>query len=312
MKKENNESRNEIALFRYGLIAPLITDTYEESSQTKYLKNVASKTYEINGRSEKYAWQTIKSWYSAYKSGGYEALIPKTRSDARTSRKLSIDAINQIIDIKEKYPHITGTLIYQKLIEDGFINPNDVSLSTVLKYIRDNKYKFAEIDGIDRRAFVMEHANDCWQADTSRGPYLTINGKKVLTYLIAIIDDASRMIVGAKFFFNDKAINLQEVMKNAIKTYGIPKKLFVDNGKTYKNNQLNIICASLGLILIHARPFSGASKGKIERFFHTMKSTWMRGLNWDEITNIDELNELLNDFINIYNNTEHSSKKKMV
>ena len=307
MKKENNESRNEIALFRYGLIAPLITDTYEESSQTKYLKNVASKTYEINGRSEKYAWQTIKSWYSAYKSGGYEALIPKTRSDARTSRKLSIDAINQIIDIKEKYPHITGTLIYQKLIEDGFINPNDVSLSTVLKYIRDNKYKFAEIDGIDRRAFVMEHANDCWQADTSRGPYLTINGKKVLTYLIAIIDDASRMIVGAKFFFNDKAINLQEVMKNAIKTYGIPKKLFVDNGKTYKNNQLNIICASLGLILIHARPFSGASKGKIERFFHTMKSTWMRGLNWDEITNIDELNELLNDFINIYNNTEHSS-----
>ena len=199
MKKEKDELKKEIALFRYGLIAPLITDTYEESSQTKYLKNIANKTYEINGRNEKYSWQTIKNWYLAYKSGGYEALIPKTRSDACTSRKLNTDAINQLIDIKEKYPHITGTLVYQKLSEDGFINPNDVSLSTVLKYIRDNKSKFNETAVIDRRAFVMEHANDCWQADTSHGPYILINGKKVLTYLIAIIDDASRMIVGANF-----------------------------------------------------------------------------------------------------------------
>ena len=304
---EKEKLKKEVALFRYGLIAPIITNTYEEPSMTQYFKNVANKTYVVNGKKEKYSWQTIKWWYEIYKKDGYEALVPKTRKDFCQSRKLNEDAINQLIDIKERYPHITGTLIYQKLSETGFINPNDVSLSTVLKYIRDNKSKFNETTVTDRRAFVMEHANDCWQADTSHGPYILINGKKVLTYLIAIIDDASRMIVGAKFFFNDNGINLQEVMKNAIKTYGIPKKLFVDNGGTYKNEQFNIICATLGLILIHARPYSGASKGKIERFFHTMKATWMRGLNWDEINSIDDLNVLLNEFINNYNNSVHSS-----
>ena len=73
----------------------------------------------------------------------------------------------------------------------------------------------------------MPHSNDCWQADTSHGPYLTINGKKTLTYLIAIIDDASRFIVGAKFFFNDNSINLQDVFKSSIKKYGVPKKLLL-------------------------------------------------------------------------------------
>src|SRR5699024_471984 len=113
-----------------------------------------------------------------------------------------------------------------------------------------NKTLFNETENADRRAFVMPHSNDCWQADTSHGPYLTINGKKTLTYLIAIIDDASRFIVGAKFFFNDNSINLQDVFKSSIKKYGVPKKLFVDNGSTYKNDQFNIICASLGLVLI--------------------------------------------------------------
>ena len=155
----------------------------------------------------------------------------------------------------------------------------------------------------------MEFSNDCWQADTSHGPYLTINKKKVLTYLIAIIDDASRLIVSAKFYFNDNAVNFQNVFKNAVKTYGIPKKLFVDNGSTYKNDQLSLICANTGTILIHARPYSGASKAKIERWFHTMKATWMRGLKWDEIKNIDELNNLLKDFVNLYNNKIHSSLK---
>ena len=308
-QKEKDAIKNEIALFRYGLIAPVITNTFEENSQLEYFKKVASKKYIVNGHEEQFAWQTIKDWYLQYKKEGYSALINKTRSDCHSSRKLKEEAIQRIKELKKEYPHISGTLIYNKLSDEGFINPNDICLGTILKFIRDNKILFNETEGIDRRAFVMEHANDCWQADTSHGPYLTINGKKTLTYLIAIIDDASRLIVGAKFYFNDNSINLQDIFKSSVKKYGVPKKLFVDNGKTYKNDQFNIICASLGLVLIHARPYSGASKGKIERFFHTMKETWMRGLNWNEIKSIDELNDLLNDFIANYNNSVHSSLK---
>ncbi len=306
-QKQIDKEKNEIALFRYGLIAPVVTNTYTEPSKMQYFRNVASNTYIVNGKETIYTPSTIKKWYQSYNKYGYNGLLPKTRSDSQTSRKLSKDTTDMIIKIKQTYPHISGTLVYNKLVEIGYINPNDVSLGTVLKFIRDNKTLFNETDNTDRRAFVMEHSNDCWQADTSHGPYLTINGKKILTYLIAIIDDASRLIVGAKFFFNDNAVNLQEVMKSAVKKYGVPKKLFVDNGKTYKNEQLSIICASLGLVLIHARPYSGASKGKIERWFHTMKETWMRGLDWNSISSIDELNKLLNDFVYTYNQTNHSS-----
>ena len=308
-QKEIDAIKNEIALFRYGLIAPVITNTFEENSQIEYFKKVASKKYIVNGREEKYSWATIKKWYSSYKAEGYEGLINKTRSDCHSSRKMKEETINRIKELKKEYPHISGTLIYDKLSDEGYINSNDICLGTVLKFIRDNKLIFNETENIDRRAFVMEHANDCWQADTSNGPYLTIKGKKTLTYLIAIIDDASRLIVGARFYFNDNSLNLQDIFKSSVKKYGVPKKLFVDNGKTYKNDQFNIICASLGLVLIHARPYSGASKGKIERFFHTMKETWMRGLNWNEIASIDELNNSLNQFITDYNNTVHNSLK---
>ena len=308
-QKQRDAINNEIALFRYGLIAPVVTNTFEEASKSEYFKKVASKKYIVNGHEEQYSWQTIKWWYLKYLKDGYNALINKTRNDCHSSRKLKDETINRIKELKKEFPHISGTLIYNKLSEDGFINPNDICLGTVLKFIRDNKIIFNETENIDRRAFVMENANDCWQADTSHGPYLTINGKKTLTYLIAIIDDASRLIVGARFYYNDNSYNLQDIFKSAIKKYGVPKKLFVDNGSTYKNDQFNIICANLGLVLIHARPYSGASKGKVERFFHTMKETWMRGLNWNDIKSIDELNNLLDEFINKYNNSNHSSLK---
>ena len=308
-QKEKDAVKNEIALFRYGLIAPVVTNTFEESSKVEYFKKTASKKYIVNGKEEQYDWQTIKGWYLKYKQNGYDALINKTRSDCHSSRKLKDETKEKIKEYKKNFPHISGTLIYNKLVDDGYINPNDICLGTILKFIRDNKILFNETENIDRRAFVMKNANDCWQADTSHGPYLTINGKKTLTYLIAIIDDASRMIVGAKFYFEDNSYNLQDIFKSSVKKYGVPKKLFVDNGRTYKNDQFNIICASLGLVLIHARPYSGASKGKIERFFHTMKETWMRGLNWDEIESIDELNDKLNEFISLYNTKPHSSLK---
>lgn len=93
---------------------------------------------------------------------------------------------------------------------------------------------------------------DYRQADTSHGPVISIGGKKTHTYLIQIIDDASRLIVGCEFFLNDNAINFQSVFKQAIKTYGIPKKIFVDNGTPYKNLQFQTICACLGTVLIHA------------------------------------------------------------
>ena len=306
-QSKKDEAKNKIALFRYGLISSLVNNTYEEKSMEEYYRKTASKSYILNGKEIKICASTIKGWYINYKKFGYEGLIPKTRTDINTSRKLTLDTQQKIIDYKKEFPHISGTLIYQKLIEEGYINQAIVSKSTVLKFIRDNYLLFGDDGKIDRRAFEMEFANQMWDADTSHGPYLTINNKKIKTYLIALIDDASRLITSAKFYYEDNAINFQNTFKEGLKKYGIPKRIFLDNGKTYKNEQLSIICASCGMELIYTKPYSPQSKAKIERWFHTMKETWMRGINWTDIKNIDELNNMLNDFVNEYNNKVHSS-----
>lgn len=306
-QSKRDEAKNAIALFRYGLISSVVNNTYEEKSKEEYYRKVALKSYTLNGKDIKLRASTIKSWYMDYQKYGYNGLIPKTRTDLNTSRKITLDAQQKIIDYKKTYPHISGTLIYQKLIEEGYINESVVSKSTVLKFIRDNYLLFDDDSKVDRRAFEMEFANDMWDADTSHGPYLTINNKKVRTYLIALIDDASRLITNAKFYYEDNAYNFQNTFKEGLKKYGIPKRIFLDNGKTYKNEQLSIICANCGIALIYTRPYSPESKAKIERWFHTMKETWMRGINWEDIKDIDELNEMLNDFINEYNNKVHSA-----
>jgi putative transposase len=308
-QRDKDELKNAVALFRYGLISAVVNDTFEDKSQNEYFRRIAQSNYTFLGKEIHIAPATIKKWYIMYRKFGYEGLIPKTRTDLNSSRKLSKETQEKIVDYKKSYPHISGTLIYNKLIEDGYINSNNVSKSTILKFIRDNYLLFSDVTKTDRRAFEMEFANDMWDADTSHGPYLTINGKKVKTYLIAIIDDASRLITNAKFYFEDNAINFQLTFKEALKKYGIPKKIFLDNGSTYKNEQLGIICANVGMALIYTKPYSPESKAKIERWFHTMKDTWMRGINWAEIESIDELNRMLNEFVNAYNNKIHSSLK---
>ena len=306
---KNVSSLQDIAVFRFSLIAPLVAETSNASSKSEYYRQVASKTHKYPDGSEvKYSSNAIKKWYLDYQKGGLDALFPKTRNDLGKPRNLNQAAIEKIHEYKEKFPYITGTLIYKKLIEDGYIKANATSKSTVLRYIRENGLSRKEIVPKDRRAFEMEFANDCWQADTSHGPIITVNGVKKQTYLITFIDDASRLIVDGEFFFNDNSINMQKVFKNAILNYGIPKKIFLDNGTPYKNNQIKLICASLGTVLIYTRAYSPESKGKIERVFRTVKDNWINGVDWNEFSSLDDLTSEFRKYLDQeYNNNVHSS-----
>lgn len=298
-----------IALFRFSLIAPLINETYESASISQYLREIASKTHTLpDGESVRYSSGALKKWYLNYKNKGFDALIPKTRKDIGKPRNLNLDAIKKIHSLKEQYPYITGTLVYKKLIEESYVKVTTTSMATVLRYIRENNLKRSQLAPNPRKAFEMEFANDCWQSDTSHGPVIKVDGQKRQAYLITFIDDSSRLILHGEFFFNDNAVNMQSVFKKAIAKYGIPKRIFVDNGKTYKNDQLGLICASLGIALIHTKAYSPESKGKIERSFRTIKDNWMNGINWNDYVSLDELNRDFNIYLNEkYSNAIHSS-----
>lgn len=265
MKKNDSNKKEDLiqqlALFKFSVISPVVNKTHEFKSDMAFFRNAALKQYTLpNGKISTFSHLTIKNWYINYCKNGLQALVPKGRSDFGSSRALPIDAHKRIFELKSQYPHITGKAIYKKLIEEGVINSKDASISSIYRFLRSNELR--HIPTVERKAFEMEHANDCWQCDTSHGPVITIDGKKVQTYLIQIIDDASRLLVGHQFFLNDNSFNLQIVLKQAVKTYGIPKKIFVDNGKPYQNLQFKIICANLGSALIYAKPYSPQSKRK--------------------------------------------------
>lgn len=305
----NDKEMQELALFRFSLIAPLVNDTYQAVSQSQYFRDVASKSYTLpNGSAANFSAGTIKKWYLDYKHGSFDTLIPKKRCDAGLPRVISNDAIAKITELKERFPYITGTLVYQKLVEEGYIKSSQTSLASILRYIRDNNLKRNQIEPVERKAFEMEFAGDCWQADSSKGPIIKIDGQKKHTYIISVLDDASRIIGHAELFLNDNAVNFQIVLKKAISKYGVPKRLFVDNGGPYKNDQLSLICASLGIALIHARPYSSQSKGKIERSFRTIKDKWMNGLDWNKFNSLEGLNGDFNKYITEnYMNYKHSA-----
>lgn len=268
---------------------------------------IAAKPLKLpDGREVLYAPGTFTSWESAYRKGGFDALIPKQRADKGHSRRLDADVIAAVYELRERFPKLSAAGIREKMISDGLIGASDVSVSTFQRFIKKNNLKGAAAPGLkDRRAFEEEFATGMYQADTLHGPYLNENGRLRRTYCIMILDDKSRLITGGRYFYQDNSLNFQKVLKDAA-TYGIPQKLYVDNGSPYKNVQLSLICGQLGCVLIHTPVRDGASKGKVKRNFRTFRSRFLNALDPSRIAGIDELNSLLADYIIRHNTSVHS------
>ena len=305
----NNEARKEIALFRYGILAPLISGTYDEHLSAKEFFLVAAKKTYTNPRGEdtNISASTLERWYYSYMRNGFDGLIPKRRSDTGMSRKMDDDVRKQIRFLKEEYPRIPATLIHQKLIDNQTIIKGEISLSTVNRYVNqiheEEKYTNKE----DIRRYERAHINEVWCGDTCYGPYLIVDGKKKRVYIIALIDDASRFIVGIDVVFNDNFINLISIMKSAVTKYGRPKVLNFDNGKSYKNKQMQLVTARIGSTINYCAPYTPIAKAKIERWFRTLRDQWMSTLKMSDYKSINELKVSLMDYVNKYNQSIHSS-----
>lgn len=304
----DNKTMIEIASIRLALIQPAFNNTYPDYSKKEYYDRICANPIKMpDGKEIRYARGTLACWESAYRKGGFEALLPKQRCDLGHCRKLDTDTMTAIARLHQEFPKINATQIYHKLIADGVINKKDVSLSTIQRYIKKTHLHPSSRTLKDRKAFEEEFCTGMYQADTLHGPYLVENGIRRKTYCIMLLDDKSRLIVGGEFFYADNAYNFQKVFKNAVASRGIPSKLYVDNGSTYKNEQLSLICGQLGTILIHAPVRDGASKGKVERNFRTLRNRFLNLLDPSKISGLEELNQKLREYINQHNTTVHSA-----
>lgn len=296
-----------MAQFRLALIAPVIHGLFPDASRNAYYQRIAAEPLTLpDGSVFQYSPKTISKWVSLYQNGGIDALMPKERSDKGSTRVLPDTAIEEIYRLKEAFPRLNSTQIHRHLVEEAFI-PACVSVCAVQRFVKKHDLKSARNPSLrDRKAFEEDAFGKMWQADTCYLPYITEDGKRRRVYCIMVIDDHSRFLVGGGLFYNDNAYNFQKVLKDAVAAYGIPTKLYVDNGCTYSNEQLSLICGSIGTVLLHTKVRDGASKAKIERQFRTLKETWLYALDIDSITSLEQFNGLLRDYMRSYNTSVHS------
>jgi transposase InsO family protein len=309
--EQKSPSPIETAHFKFALIAPVIQGLHPDGTAAAYFRRVTAEPIrKPDGTFHRYKGKTLEKWAQLYKKGGMDALMPSGRSDKGTTRVLPDTAIGEIYRLKEKYPRLNATQIHFILIRDAYI-PATVSVAAVQRFVRKNDLKSGRVLNVkDRKAFEEEEFGRLWQADTCFLPCLTENGNTRRTYLIMIIDDHSRLIVGGGIFYNDNALNFQMVFKQAVASYGIPDKIYTDNGSPYANGQLSLICGSIGTLNLRAPVGDGASKGKIERSFRTLKDRWVNGLDMKQVRSLKELNAMLKSYVLEYNRTYHTAIKE--
>lgn len=306
------EKKHDIALMRYSVISPIITGLSGDYPSLDAFYRDASKKGVVSpdGTVKHFSSATIERWYRNYKKGGFDALIPEGRVDEGRPRKLDADLQEQIKYLKQNYPRMSAAAVFRQLHDNGSIISGQVSESTVNRYLNQLALELKTATNQDMRRYERPHINEVWCGDSSVGPYLkTDDGRKRKVYILALIDDASRFIAGIDVFFHDNFVNLVSVMKSAVAKYGRPQMFNFDNGKSYRNKQMELLAARIGSVVHYDQPYTPTQKAKIERWFRTMKDQWMSSLDIRDFHTLDELRGSLFAYVNAYNHSPHSSLK---
>ena len=299
MNNTGSDHRQAVALFRYGLIADLVR--LKPGSKGLYAKiaDKAAAEYTIPGTTRtRVAAETIRDWLKRYRHGGFDALLPKPRADRGQSRSLPAPVVDVLLEIKEGNPALSVQLVIREARQRPEV-PADLPLpaSTVHRLLTRHGLMDKPRDGTgdaDRRRFAFRHAGELWMSDVMHGPGVFIGGRtKRKTYLIAFIDDATRVIPYCAFALAENTRTFLPVLKQALLRRGLPQRLYVDNGAHYRSQHLALVCAKLGIALIHARPYRPQGKGKIERWFKTVRAQLLTRLTEDDTRSLDALNRRL-------------------
>ncbi len=303
------EKRKDMALLRYGIIAPAVCNILPPGETLEsFFTDAAKKVYtDTEGVQHRYSKKTLERWYYFYLNHGFEALVTQPRSDYGKSRKIDTDILEQIRYLKEQEPRITATDILEKLEKSGTVLKGTLSLSTVTRCVSRIAYEMDLPGTQDMHRYERPHINEVWCGDSCVGPKITIDGNKHRIYIVALIDDASRYVVGAMAFIQDNFVSLLKVMKSAVSKFGVPRMWNFDNGGTYKNKQMELLAARIGSSIHYCHPYTPTQKAKIERWFRTLRDKWMATTNMSEFSSLAGIQESLDGFVDRYNHTVHSS-----
>lgn len=296
-----------------------LENTPGKTMKQRYQKVADMVFTDENGRPHQFTWRTIQTWWYWYRHNG--VIKPQPRADKGFPRKTSpeelLEAIEKVLPEFKPTDAINIEAIYRACIEKGYLHRKQIAPNTFRRHVNHHQLLKGLEELTDpkirkrRLAFAKAHANELWQVDTLHGPTLQFGlgkeKKKTKTYLICFIDDASRTITHGAFYTNDSTANLIDCFRSALFKRGVPRLVYADNGANYSSKEFSLICSRIGALLSHTPVRDGAAKGKIERFFRTVRDQFLiRDLS--DIKSIEELNQAFLEWVeNIYHQRTHKT-----
>lgn len=304
------EQKKQVAAFRFGVIHDLVNRMdLDRGDQGKLIREKITRKWSIPFSVRTHIGRTtILRWMQRYKDSGgrIESLYPPERCDRGKSRATDEETVLSLVNLRREFPRVKLAGLIEKMHERNLVGAGvKLCPSTVFRILRSHGVLKPEGQGPqDRRKFEAELANDIWQSDVMHGPRVKVGDKMRKAYLIAFLDDHSRLIPHAEFYLSENLGCYMTAFEKALSKRGLPRKLYTDNGSAMRSHHLDHVCASLGIALVHARPYKPQGKGKIERFFRNIRDSFLEGFEGGAL---EKLNEELNLWLRGYHEREHSS-----
>ncbi len=310
--KNPNELNPTLALTRFKALN-FVEDLQREGLPLAQALRHASVRPWPDENGDYYAERTLEDWWYAYQKGGFNALMPTPRSDQGKSRVLDAATAAWVLEQVTPNPQVPLKVLYTHWQQT---EPRLLPSISVL-------YRFLRRQGMDRKslrsgrlesgatkAFEAPHVNDLWMVDFSPGPTLSVEGKALSTQLCVWVDDHSRLIPFAAYYPQANTEAFHHALKEAVLRRGLPRKLYTDNGKPFINAHTRLVCAQLGIRLLHCKPYHSWSKGKCERLIFSIQQgfeTTLR-LAGQAAHTLEQLNAKRSGWIQtVYHQRPHSS-----
>lgn len=311
----NESKREDIALFRYGVILPFLNlSESERGMKGEMLRRIAAGHYDIpHSTKHTIDEETVRKWLAKYKKQGFDGLKPKSRNDVGKPRAITPEAWEKACALKREAPGRSVRKIIQIMEAHNMIQPGEIKHSTLSKQFKEHGLdrKSLKADQQVFRRFEAERPNQIWQSDIMFGPHLpnpNDPSRNKRTYLVAFIDDFSRLIPDAEFYWDEKFPALENTFKKAMLRRGVPELVYVDNAKIYSARRFDAVCAALGIRKLNCKPYRPQGKGKIERFFRTAREDFLAEPEVKQVETLPELNRLFRAWIEVdYHNREHTT-----
>ena len=310
---EPRDRGEQIAVFRAGIIGTLVHGELQRGELKRELKALSHRRFRPPGsdRTRSYAVSTLQRWLYAYKTGGIEALRPKERADKGHGRELTEQLKELLLEIRREHRHIPATVIRDTLIADGRMSARGPSISTIQRLYREHRLSrlprgVTSEDGAHRLRWQMSHPGALWHGDVCHGPSILIGADRRPLRIHALMDDASRFVVALEAHHTEREIDMIRMLADTLRRHPRPDALYLDNGPTYSGEALSVACTRMDLGLLHARPYDPQARGKMERFWRTLRERCLDHLSG--CGSLHDVNVRLSAFLDgFYHRREHAS-----